>query len=92
MARILTGTFVDPAGSPRTGKILLSPAVRIKSAAVEVLPTPVHVRLDRTGSFSITLETTDDPAWAPEGWSWKAVEKFENVALTILSCRRVMVP
>ena len=78
MARILTGTFVDPAGSPRTGKILLSPAVRIKSAAVEVLPTPVHVRLDRTGSFSITLETTDDPAWAPEGWSWKAVEKFEN--------------
>ena len=78
MARTLTGTYLKPDGSPERGKVLLAPAVAISSSSSTVLPTPSSVRLDSSGSFSIALEATDDEAWAPDGWTWKIVEKIEG--------------
>ena len=78
MARTLTGTYLKPDGSPERGKVLLAPAVAISSSSSTVLPTPSSVRLDSSGSFSIALEATDDASWAPDGWTWKIVEKIEG--------------
>lgn len=78
MSRTLTGTYLKPDGSPERGKVLLAPAVTISSSSSTILPTPSSVRLDSSGSFSIALEATDDDSWAPDGWTWKIVEKIEG--------------
>lgn len=78
MSRILTGTYIQPDGSPVKGRVTFTPAVRVKSSTSFIVASPSTVRLDSSGSFEIELECTDDESTLPAGWTWKVVEKFEG--------------
>lgn len=78
MSRILTGTYLQPDGSPVKGRVTFTPAVRVKSSTSFIVASPSTVRLDSSGSFEIELECTDDESTLPAGWTWKVVEKFEG--------------
>lgn len=79
MARTVTCTYTKADGSPEVGRLLFRPSGPIASAGgVMILPNPVSLRLDSSGSASISLACTDDPDWTPEGWAWKVTEKIEG--------------
>jgi len=78
MSRTLTGTFLESDGSVTKGKVLFSPSTRVKTLVAQITTAPVSVRLNSLGSFSISLDCTDDVSVAPSGWTWKVVEKFEG--------------
>lgn len=71
------GTFVLPTGAPAKGAVRFT--MRLKAANNPVNNTitvnPVVVTLDTTGSFSITLQATDDPDISPSGtWTYRVEE------------------
>ncbi len=78
MQRTVTATYLNPDNTPEVGRVLFSPSVPIRKPGTIMLPNPVSVKLDSTGSLSITLACTDDTDWEPEGWTWKVIEKIEG--------------
>lgn len=76
--RYVTGTYEQVDGTPDRGSLLFTPSVAIHNGDEMVLPDPIRIRLDATGSFGVDLTCTDDEAWLPRGWAWKVVEKLEN--------------
>ncbi len=72
--RIRTGTFLDLGGAPCVGTVTFRintavPVLDLMEPAV-VLPQSIEVRLDATGSFSVSLICSDDPNVSPGGWFW----------------------
>lgn len=72
--RTRTGTFLDPGGAPCVGTVTFrinsaTPVLDLMEPAV-VLSQSIEVRLDTTGSFSVSLICSDDPYVSPADWLW----------------------
>ena len=78
MARTVYAQYLKADGTAEKGRILFSPSGPIHSTGTIVLPNPVSLKLNSTGSISISLACTDDVAWLPVGWTWKVTEKIEG--------------
>ena len=76
---ILTGTYLDPAGSPRSGSVSFTPAtapLADTTGKVILCGVPVTANLSNSGSFSITLPCTD--GLTPPGWAWTVTEQIQG--------------
>jgi hypothetical protein len=74
----VTGTFLDGAGSPRSGKVIFrTPGYTMSSADdTFVVPRVLVAFLDSSGHFSIALPSTNDPDWTPVGWTYTVTLDF----------------
>lgn len=71
------GQYVAADGSAPNGTITFTPRVNgaTDQAELDILGNqPVVAALDSTGSFSVTLFPTDDPARIPLGWTYRVDE------------------
>src|SRR5450756_2177702 len=73
----VTGTLLDPDGTPATGAITFTPSVPVLyvGAAIVVLPGIVNVPIMAGGVFTAVLPATDDTAGNPAGWTYAVVER-----------------
>ena len=79
----LTGTFVDFAGQPMTGRISFTPtpsAVNDAGADLVYMPRPIVVPLTSGGRLSVDLAATDDTDGNPVGFTYTVTEQFDNFA------------
>ena len=77
----LTGTFVDFAGQPMTGRISFTPtpsAVNDAGADLVYMPRPIVVPLTSGGRLSVDLAATDDTDGNPVGFTYTVTEQFDN--------------
>lgn len=76
----IRGKYVDRHGEPVTGIVRFMPAVSgLSTSANIIVPvTAEAVDLDSTGSFSLTLQATDDPAYVPTGWTYSVSETIDG--------------
>lgn len=78
---IVKGKYTNLDGSAASGKVTFTPrALRIVAIQNEtvVIPRPLSVALDITGSFSITLPATDDPDISPLNFTYSVVEDING--------------
>lgn len=75
----LSGTYLNTNGEPEVGKIefKIHPNKRIKvlGAGTVIIPEPIRVELDETGSFTIEIPSTNDPNIDPH-FRWHVRERF----------------
>jgi hypothetical protein len=77
--RTVTGTYINPDGTPKRGTIEFSPTSSlIERPGAHISQTTMVVHLDATGSFSVELLCTDIANIEPVGWLWFVDEKIEN--------------
>lgn len=76
----LRGALVGVAG-PERGLLEFAPTATLvdPGAAFAVLATPLLVRLDDNGFFSVNLLATDNPTKTGVDWSWKMSVRTENI-------------
>jgi hypothetical protein len=74
--RTVVFQYLDASGLPVSGYLTFTPTVTLVDSATDQFTSllPVVVTLDATGSGSVVLTCTDDPAYAPTGWSWAVSE------------------
>lgn len=74
----VTATYTELDGSPATGTVTFAAQVTgalLDSAAdIIVLPDDLTITLDATGSLSVVLLATDDPAVTPQGFTYRVTE------------------
>ena len=77
------GTYLKPDGTPETGTVTFRSEVSVLSSATETVmaPGPIRKTLDETGSFSVEIPATNDPAWSPEGWTYAFHAKLSEASL-----------
>jgi polygalacturonase len=75
----LYGTYTNPDGTPASGRLTFTPSVPVYSATTftKIIPSPITVKLDDFGSFSIYVPATNDTDITPTGWTYSV-----TVALT----------
>ncbi len=86
----IQGTYLKPDGTPESGTVTFRSEISVLSSATETVmaPGPVRATLDETGSFSVEIPATNDPAWSPEGWTYVFHAKLSQSSLHF----HVMVP
>ncbi|MBO0840067.1 MAG: hypothetical protein J2O49_04525, partial [Sciscionella sp.] len=76
------GTYVDLDGSAASGTVTFTANVVGNivdtNTGTIIAPTSSPVTLDHTGSFSITLPASDDPALVPNGFSYLVTENLTS--------------
>lgn len=73
----VTGTFVHPDNSPAAGYVMFTPQPGVVADSSDdnlIVATPVTAELDGTGSFSVQVAASDDPALDPTGWTYEVTE------------------
>lgn len=74
----IRGTFIDLAGNPKTGTVVLTPSPAVLLDMVPKLVIsgkPFSVDLDpTTGGFAVAVPATDDPDILPTGWTYHVTE------------------
>jgi hypothetical protein len=76
--RVVTGTYLNPDGSPKKGYIEFSPTSTLIERPGAHL-SQVTMRADLVdGAFSIELLCTDSTNIEPIGWKWFVDEKIDN--------------
>jgi hypothetical protein len=78
----ITGRWLHPDGTPRTGSIILTPTPAILTSATHgvLLLGPVVAELDESGAIEVEVLATDDPDVTPSGWTYRVVERWPGVA------------
>lgn len=77
--RTVTGTYLNPDGTPKSGRIEFTPTHQlVERPGALIPPKTTTVDLDATGSFSVPLLTNDNATIDPDGWKWVVDEKLEN--------------
>jgi len=74
----VTGTLLDPDGTPAQGAVTFTPSVPVLhvGAAVVTLPGIVNVPITSGGVFTVVLPATDDSGGNPSGWTYAVVERI----------------
>lgn len=83
----LTGTYLLPDATPATGTIEIIPSERVivDSVGDVILSGRVKVKLDETGSFSVSLPATDDLTLNPTGFGYTVAAKLHHAHLPAIS-------
>ncbi|MGH3447557.1 MAG: hypothetical protein ACRDP4_08025 [Nocardioidaceae bacterium] len=81
----IKGTSGAPISQPVSGKVVFtpSPAALLDAGASTpqtILPSPISIDLDASGSFSVELVATNDTDLNPSGWTYTVSFKFTGVA------------
>jgi hypothetical protein len=72
VTRVVTGSYVSSSGAPAKGRVTFRPVTRVVDVNDTVLLDDViAVPLNTSGSFSIELPTTDNPALRPTNWAYE---------------------
>jgi hypothetical protein len=76
----VTGRYIDQTGAPVRGSVTFSTDQFLLNAgeSVVLVESPVTVALDATGSFAVSLATTDDADVDPTGWTWTLTPNFDG--------------
>ena len=80
----VTGTWLTPDGTPRTGTVTFTPEPSVLTSAahgVFVLGSTT-AQLDGTGSVSVELLATDDPDVTPVDWTYRVEQALSGSAGT----------
>jgi hypothetical protein len=77
----VTGTWLNPDGTPRTGNITLEPEPAILTSAEHgvLILGPITASLDGAGSIEVELLATDDPDVTPTGWTYQVTERWPGI-------------
>ena len=78
---ILTGTYLDMEGNPRSGTVTLTPSTPIlvdTSSSTILGAVPVTVALNSSGAFSVVLPCTS--GLLPSGWLWGVTEAVSGTS------------
>lgn len=72
------GRYTFLSGLPVAGEIVFTGKTFATAATshTTIVPSPISVRLDPDGQFSIALPATDDPDVTPNGWTYTVTERF----------------
>lgn len=77
--RTVTGTYLNPDGTPKRGYVEFSPTSSlIERPGAHLSQVNMRADLDSAGSFSIDLLCTDIADIEPLGWKWFVDEKIDN--------------
>lgn len=72
----VTGTFLQPDGSPYAGAVSFTPVEAVSSAEHDaVVLGTLTVPLDQDGSLTVELLATDASGFAPSGWLYRVDEQ-----------------
>lgn len=74
----VSGLYVAPDGSAVTGSVSFTPSVAATTPGALLPVSPLTVELDSTGAFSVALAATDDPQWAPSGFTYTVTERING--------------
>lgn len=74
------GTYLKLDGTPEAGTIqFFSPVTALKSGTGSaVVASDIKVTLDNTGSFEVQVPASNDPAWIPNGWTYRVVMRLTS--------------
>lgn len=74
------GQFLKVDGTPEIGTLIFqSPVYALHSSVSEaIVPSKLSVALDPEGNFEIEVPSTNDPAWAPQGWKYRLTLKLTD--------------
>jgi hypothetical protein len=76
----IRGTYLNPDGSPASGRIRLAPSTQLLDSEDEaILTVPIRVFLI-AGEFTLELPATDNESLTPADWSYVATENLEGFA------------
>lgn len=81
---VLTGTYLDVDGNPRSGTVTFTPAtapLADTTGKVILAGVPVAAGLSTSGTFSITLPCTDQ--LTPSGWAYTVTELISGTQTRI---------
>lgn len=84
------GKLLRADGEPSKGFVYFYSDVSALSAGDETVMIPSYVRAvvdAETGEFTCEVPASDDPAWTPEGWTWRVVvhtPTFKDEFLTVI--------
>lgn len=86
----ISGTYLKLNGTPEEGTVIFrSKVFSLSSAEATVMvPSKLVALLDETGTFSLQVPATTDPAWSPVGWTYEVHLRFSESITTF----NVMVP
>lgn len=72
------GRYTYLSGEPVVGDLAFSGKIFATAAAshTTIVPSPITVRLDPDGQFSVQLPATDDPDVSPNDWTYTVTERF----------------
>lgn len=77
--RTVTGTYINPDGTPKRGTIEFSPtSTLIERPGKHISQATIKAQLDELGAFSVDLLCTDIANIEPVDWKWVVDEKIEN--------------
>jgi hypothetical protein len=82
---ILTGTYLDTGGNPRSGTVTFAPStpILVDSDSESIIGGSVTVALDDAGQFSVTLPCTS--GLLPSGWLWQVTESVSGTGQRVYS-------
>lgn len=84
------GKLLRADGEPSKGFVYFYSDVSVLSSGDETVMIPSYVRAvvdAETGEFTCEVPASDDPAWTPEGWTWRVVVNtptFKDDFLTVV--------
>ena len=83
----LTGTYQHFDGTAAQGGVAVIPTVPLvlDAAGNKILSGGVSVKLDATGSFSVVLPATDDPALNPTGFGYTLIAGLSHTQMPAVS-------
>jgi hypothetical protein len=69
----IVGTALRPGGSPESGIVKFEQPVDLRSGTDGTIIAQGEraATIADDGSFSLTVYRTDDPAWSPQGWTYR---------------------
>lgn len=76
----VSGTLLDIDGTPAKGHVAFYSGTTALSSADDtvVVPSYILVPVELDGTFEVELPATNDPAWTPEGWTYKVVVNYNG--------------
>lgn len=75
----VTAAYVDAKGNAPSGRVTFTPSITTVRAGSIQVPSPVTVYLV-DGALSVILAATDDPEWAPSGFTYRVSERVGDAS------------
>lgn len=78
---VVSATYVTASGELAGGHVTFTPSITTRATDTVQVPSPVTARL-RNGDLLVTLAATDDPQWAPSGFTYTVEEVIAGATRT----------
>jgi hypothetical protein len=74
----VTNTYVKSDGSPASGTVTFTPAIRGTTDNITLPQIPLNVKLDEDGEISVSLAATDDADWSATDFTYTVTEQIDG--------------